>query len=185
LDISTNPTGSLYWEIYNGATMAALHMRGSNLALNLGEWYFSLCRWAPNVELRQQTISQSGVITQGFDTGAQGTISAIEWLQLGTDGAASARFNMAEFFALWPDPFGAVGYIPNDLLRKIAYQGPFSVPEIGRSVRLYLPCRDGTFDGGVLPSRTEITVMNSRPLVSPHPPVNWVHPRQYMALGMV
>lgn len=185
LDISTNPTGSLYWEVFNGATMAALHFRGSNLALNLGEWYFSLCRWTPNTAIRQQTISQAGVITQSEAIAAQGTISAIEWFQIGTDGAAASRFNIAEFFGLWPDPFGPDGYIPNDLLRKIAYEGPFSVPRIGRSVQFYLPCRDGTFGGGVMPVRTSLSVMNSRPMISPHPPVNWVQPNDYMVLGMM
>jgi hypothetical protein len=184
-NINLNPQSSLYWEVFNGSTIDALHFRGSNLALTLGQWYFSLCRWNPPTGVRQQTISEAGVITQGVGSTAQGTLTAMTYMQLGTDSSATGRLNIAEFFALDPDPFGADAYISNALLRQIAFNGPFSIPHVARSVRLYVPFRDGTPNGLILPRTTRALAMNSRPPVSPHPPVNWVSPREYPNLGIV
>jgi hypothetical protein len=181
--VSINPNGSLYWQAETpGPTYRAVHFRGSDLALNLGEWYFSLCRWYSSSVIRAQTISQSGVITQGVDTAAQGAFAAPTSWVIGPSFAASSRINIAEVFVLNPDPFGVDGYIPNDLLRQLAYRGPFSIPSVARSVYRYFPLRDGHPQSPINDDTFAKVIVT--PPASPHPPVNWVQPQEYTALGM-
>lgn len=181
--LNINPNGSLYWQAETaGPTYRAVHFRGSDLPLNLGEWYFSICRWYSSSVVRAQTISQSGVITQGVDTGAQGAFTTPTQWVLGPGFAASSRVNLAEVFVLSPDPFGADGYIPNDLLRQLAYKGPFSVPHVGRCVHRYFPLRNGHPFSPI--NNDMFAKAINTPPASPHPPVNWVQPNDYRALGM-
>jgi hypothetical protein len=99
-------------------------------------WRFTLCNVISASSMRMQTMHPDGSITSAQNTSDASAVD-LTCLWIGHSWGVEENNQVAECTLFNKHLLKANAYLPNDLVRKLAYFGPFSIQALGSSVVYY------------------------------------------------
>jgi hypothetical protein len=141
-DAATATTGVLgYWNGTSGGGFILI-----TGAWAAGSWTYVICRVISATNRRFTILKPNGTITETQDV-ANVTYGTITRWSLGgfASSAAADDFTNGEVQEFWTSPTDIypIGAIPTDMVRQLAYRGPWSIPHIAGTVEDYRSLRNG------------------------------------------